>query len=171
LFNQPVSSASPASSAVPPADSTYRLAPGVVVRVLGAALALVALLLVVVTLLVAVVDLSAAVLVVAAALGVAVVLGAAVVLTRWRAVRLAGEGYEVRLPRMVRGVGVPSAGWREVSEAVTTITPHGLPVVVLKLSDGRTTTVPVTLLAADREEFVRDLQRHLQHGQGLRSLS
>jgi hypothetical protein len=58
-----------------------------------------------------------------------------------------------------------------VGEAVTTVTAAGLPVVVLKLTDERTTTIPVTLLAADREEFVRDLQRHLQHGQGLRPLS
>jgi hypothetical protein len=42
--------------------------------------------------------------------------------------------------------------------------------VVLHLRDGRTTTIPVAALAADREEFVRDLQAHLQRGHGLRPL-
>ena len=56
------------------------------------------------------------------------------------------------------------------AEAVTA-TPQGLPVVVLRLVDGRTTTIPVTLLDVDREQFVRDLQAHLQRGQGLRPLS
>jgi hypothetical protein len=42
--------------------------------------------------------------------------------------------------------------------------------VVLHLRDGRTTTIPVEALAADREEFVRDLQEHLQRGHGLRPL-
>ena len=166
----PASPGSP-SSAVPPTDSAYRLAPGVVVRLLGAALAVLALVVVLVTVLVAVADLSAAVLVVVVAIGLVLVLGLAAALTRRLvAVRLGREGYRVHLPRLVRGVGVPAAPWREVTEAVTTTTPSGLPVVVLKLVDARSTTIPVTLLATDREEFVRDLQQHLQHGQGRRPL-
>ncbi len=36
--------------------------------------------------------------------------------------------------------------------------------VVLRLRDGRTTTIPVEMLAVDRESFVRDVQQHLQRG-------
>ena len=43
--------------------------------------------------------------------------------------------------------------------------------MVLRLREDRSTTIPVTALEGDREEFVRDLQAHLQHGQGLRPLS
>jgi hypothetical protein len=42
--------------------------------------------------------------------------------------------------------------------------------VVLRLRDGRTTTIPVQMLAVDREAFVRDVQDHLQRGHGLRKL-
>src|SRR6476661_10470308 len=82
-------------------------------------------------------------------------------------VRLGEQGYRVRL---VRDVGVTAARWTEVGEAVTTTTPRGLAVVELRLGDGRTTTLPVALLDVDREQFVRDLQGHLQRGQGLRPL-
>ena len=42
--------------------------------------------------------------------------------------------------------------------------------MVLRLRNGGTTTIPVDVLAGDREAFVRDLQRHLTDGQGLRPL-
>ena len=61
------------------------------------------------------------------------------------------------------------AGWKDVEDAVTA-TARGVPCVVLRLRDGRTTTIPVDALAADREAFVRDLRAHLQRGQGLRPL-
>ena len=70
---------------------------------------------------------------------------------------------------MVRGVGVAAARWTDVEEVVTTYA-AGSPCVVLRLRDGRTSTIPVTALAGDRDEFVRDLQRHLQRGHGLRPL-
>jgi hypothetical protein len=102
-----------------------------------------------------------------AVLGVAGVLAAGYVLTRrLPVVHLGPEGYRVRL---IRGVGVAAARWTDVGEAVTSL-PGGQPVVVLRLVDGRTTTIPVSALAADREEFVRDLRAHLQRGQGLRPL-
>ncbi len=40
----------------------------------------------------------------------------------------------------------------------------------LRLRDGRTTTIPVGVLAVDKEEFVRELQGRLQRGHGLRPL-
>ena len=75
------------------------------------------------------------------------------------------EGYRVQ---WVRGVGAASARWKDVEDAVTT-TVLEAPVVVLRLRDGRTTTIPVEMLAMDREAFARDLREHLQRGQGLRN--
>jgi hypothetical protein len=80
--------------------------------------------------------------------------------------RLTPEGYRVQ---WVRGVGTPAARWKDVEDAVTT-TVADSPVVVLRLRDGRTTTIPVEMLATDRDAFVRDVQEHLQRGHGLRKL-
>jgi uncharacterized membrane protein len=146
--------------------SDYRLAPTYRARLVGGLLVGLAVLLFVATALVAV-GLPADLVVVLAVLGVAGVLTAGYLLTRRvPVVRLGPAGYRIRL---IRGVGVAAAGWTEVGEAVTAL-PGGQPVVVLKLRDGRTTTIPVAALAADREEFVRDLRAHLQRGQGLRPL-
>ena len=68
--------------------------------------------------------------------------------------RCTPEGYAVRL---VRGAGVTDARWDAVEDAVTT-TRHDVPCVVLRLRDGRTTTIPVGVLAVDKEQFVRELQ-------------
>ena len=149
-----------------PPVSDYRLAPVLAVRFAGAVLVLLAMLLAVLTVLVALLDLPVGVLVAVAALGVLVVLVSAYVLRRTVVVHLGDDGYRVRL---LRGVGVDRAAWTDVREAVTAA-PSGTPVVVLKLADGRSTTIAVQALAADREEFVRDLQAHLQHGHGLRRL-
>ena len=56
------------------------------------------------------------------------------------------------------------------SARLSTTTVADAPVVVLRLRDGRTTTIPVEMLAVDREAFVRDVQDHLQRGHGLRKL-
>ncbi len=134
---------------------------------MGVLLVILAVFLVVATVLVALLRLPLVVLLVVVVLGVVAVLVAAVVVAqRVAVVHLGPDGYRVRL---IRGAGVGAARWRDVAEAGTA-TPNGVPVVVLRLSDGRTTTIPVQALAADREEFVRDLQRHLQDGQGLRPL-
>jgi hypothetical protein len=152
---------------VSPEVSQYRFAPAISARIVGGLLVVLAILLAVATLVVAVAGLSVLVLVAAAAVGVVAVFAVGHVLTRRAAVvRLDATGYRVRL---VRGAGVHAAAWTDVEEAVTS-TPQGLPVVVLKLVDGRTTTLPVTVLDVDREQFVRDLQAHLQRGQGLRPL-
>ena len=160
--------------AAPPPDrsgsatSDYRLAPAVGARVVGGMLVGLAVLLFVATALVALLGLPVDALVVLVLLGVAALfVGGYVVTTRLAIVQLGTEGYRVRL---VRGAGVRAAAWTDVAEAVTA-SPDGLPVVVLKLNGGGTTTIPVTILATDREEFVRDLQAHLKRGQGLRPLS
>jgi hypothetical protein len=66
-------------------------------------------------------------------------------------------------------VGATSAPWTEVTEAGTA-SPAGTPVLVISLRDGRSTTIPVQVLAADRELLVRDLRAHLDAGHGLRPL-
>ena len=160
----------PASASDRPAGSEvsdYRLAPLLAARLVGGLLVVVAVLLLVVTVVVGSVGASADWVVLAAVVGVVLVLAAGYVLVRrLTVVHLGPDGYRVRLGR---GAGVPRAGWREVTEAMTSVR-GDVPVVVLKLHDGRSTTIPVQVLAADREDFVRDLQRHLQDGQGLRPL-
>ena len=147
--------------------TVYRLAPAVAARLLGVVLCTVAVLILISTVLIAAVDLHTVFLLVPA--GLALVLLVATWWT-WRqkgwVVRLTPEGYRVQ---WVRGVGAPSARWKDVEDAVTT-TIAGAPVVVLRLRDGRTTTIPVEMLAVDREAFVRDVQDHLQRGHGLRKL-
>lgn len=90
-----------------------------------------------------------------AASGLVVLLGGAWWLSR-RAyvVRLDQLGYEVRL---VRGAGVKRARWVDVVEAATAEV-HGARCVVLSLRDGRTTTIPVGVLAGDPDEFVTRLR-------------
>lgn len=158
LFNQGMAA---------PQPSDYRLSPALNARLVGLLLVVLALLLFATTAAVAVFNLSPDLLILLAVLGLATVFGLGYLLTR-RAyvVRLDESGYRVR---MIRGVGVSAATWKEVAEAATG-TPRDLPAVVLRLHDGRTTTIPMAALAADREEFVRDLQAHLQRGQGLRKL-
>jgi hypothetical protein len=148
-------------------SSDYRLSPTLGARLMGLLLVVLALLLFVVTALVALLNLTPDLLVVLAALGLVGIFGFGYVLTRrLYVVRLDESGYRVRL---IRGAGVTSAEWKDVDDAATA-TPRGIPCVVLRLRDGRTTTIPVAAVAADREEFVRDLQAHLQRGHGLRPL-
>ena len=144
-------------------SSDYRLSPALGARLMGSALVGLAILVFAVTLVVAALELSAVFVGVVAALGLAAVLVVGHLLTR-RAyvVRLGEDGYQVR---MVRGAGVRAARWVEVEDAVTA-SPHGVDCVVLRLRDGRTTTIPVQVLAADREEFVRDVRAHLEGGSG-----
>jgi hypothetical protein len=153
---------------VSPDVSQYRFAPAISARIVGGLLVVVAVLLSVATLVVALAGLSVLVLAAAAVVGVGAVFLAGHLLTRRiPVVRMDAVGYRVRL---LRGAGTYAAAWTDVQEAVTA-TPEGLPVVVLRLGDGRTTTIPVTLLDVDREQFARDVRAHLRKGQGLRPLT
>ena len=149
----------------PETATVYRLAPAVAARLLGAVLCAVAVLILLSTLAIAVLDLHTLVLLVPVALTIAVLVAT---WWTWRqkgwVARLTAEGYRVQ---WVRGVGAASARWKDVEDAVTTTVAES-PVVVLRLRDGRTTTIPVEMLAVDREAFVRDVQEHLQRGHGLR---
>jgi hypothetical protein len=94
------------------------------------------------------------------------VLGSVVALRRGDVVRLDETGYRVRF---VRGAGVRQASWKDV-EDVTAPTVEGQRCVLLRLRDGRTTTVPVDVLAGSSDAFVKDLQQHLNRGHGYRRL-
>jgi len=149
------------------ADSTYYLAPAFGIRLVGGLLVLLAVVLVIATVVVAVTGLPTAVLVGVTLAGILVTLaGGWLVSRRVPAVRLHASGYRVRL---VRGVGATSASWTDVTRAGTA-SPGGTPVLIISLRDGRATTIPVQVLAADREQLVRDLQAHLDAGHGLRPL-
>ena len=147
--------------------TVHRLAPAIAARLLGVVLCAVAVLILLSTVAIAVVDLHTVFLLVPVAVTVLVLV---LVWWTWRTkgwvARLTAEGYRIQ---WVRGVGTASGRWKDVEDAVTT-TVADAPVVVLRLRDGRTTTIPVEVLATDREEFVRDLQQHLRRGQGHRPL-
>ena len=149
------------------APTFYRLAPALIARFVGLALVGLALLLFVGTAVVALTGLPGDLMV------LVVLLGAVGCLTlgwwlRARAwvLRCTDDGYRVRL---VRGAGVTEARWSAVEDAVTAVR-HDVACVELRLRDGRTTTIPVGVLAVDREQFVRELQGRLQRGHGLRPL-
>jgi hypothetical protein len=148
-----------------PETSVYRLALPLAVRMLGAALVLVALLMVATTVLVVLADWPGGVLVVAFAGGV-LGLGLLWWLLRRAAyvLRVDAAGYRVGV---VRGAGVRRAPWTEVREAATTVR-DDVPYLVLELTGNRRTTLPVSVIAGDPAALVGDLQARLQAGHGLR---
>lgn len=151
------------SSAQPTRVTDYRLAPLVMARFVGAYLVLLALLLLVATAVVVAADLTADLLVLALGLGVLGLIGIAWWLrSRLVVVRLTEAGYRVR---MVRAAGATEARWTEVEDAVAAA-PSGIDCLVLRLRDGRSTTIPMQLVAADKDDFARDVRAHLQHAAG-----
>ena len=141
-----------------PVTSDYRLSPLLAARLLGASLVVFGLLVFLAT---AVVVLFSAPVLILTLTVVACVVGVFTVgwfLTRRTyVVHLDAEGYHVRY---VRGAGVTRARWADVEDAVTT-TVAGSPCVVLRLRDGRSTTIPVDVLAGDRDEFVQQVLAYL----------
>lgn len=79
-------------------------------------------------------------------------------------VRLDDLGYEVR---WVRGAGVKRGRWSDVEDAVATTVADDR-CIVLRRRDGGTTTIPVDILGGSADDFVRDLQEHLNRGHGYR---
>jgi hypothetical protein len=151
-----------------PVSTDYRFAPALLVRLLGALIAGLGVLLVVGVMLVVTLDLPVAVLTSLVVLAVVVVAaGGLVVSRRARLVHFDEDGYQVRL---LRGAGVRRARWREVEDAVTA-TVSGHDCVVLRLRDGRTTTIPVGVLDTDPLSFMTDLRSRLDAGHGYRRLS
>jgi hypothetical protein len=147
--------------------SDYRLAPGLAARLTGALLVVAAAAVLGTTVVTLLARLPVAVVLAVAVLVVLVLAPVAWWLLRRAVVLHTDErGYRVRL---VRGTGTRAAAWRDVEDAVATWV-AGSPCIVLRLRDGRTTTIPVEAVAGDREQLVRDLQDRLQHGHGLSPL-
>ena len=142
------------------ADLTYyRLAPTVQARLLGAAVVALALLVFAGTAVVIAARIDFAWLFIPLVLGVAVVAGFGWWLrNKAYVLRASAQGYRIAF---VRGAGVREARWADIQEAVTTM-PAGTPCLELRLKKGGATTIPVTILSIDREQFVRELQAYLK---------
>ncbi len=137
----------------------YRLAPALVLRAAGAALLLLAVVVLVLSLVAAAADWPFWPVALVALAGLVTVAAGGWYLARAAyVVRLDSSGYRVRL---VRGAGVRRARWVDVAEA-STAEVRGLACVRLSLRDGRTTTVPMAVLAGDRDEFVTRLRTLLR---------
>jgi hypothetical protein len=148
--------------------SDYRLSQPLIARLLGISLAVLGVLVLLLTLLVGLFGLPTGVLGAGIILAVAAFLAVGFLLLRGTpVVRLDQTGYRVRF---VRGAGVSQARWTDVEDVVAT-TMEGERCVVLRLRDGRTTTVPVRALAGSTDAFVRDLQEHLNRGHGYRRIN
>jgi hypothetical protein len=145
-------------------STTYRLAAPLAARVVGGALVVVAVLVLLATLLVAVLQWSPWVLLVVGLVALVAVLAAAVAVRRRPLLSISDDGYRVR---WVRGAGVHAAAWSEVADAVTAA-PAGVDCVVLRLRDGRTTSIPVAAVAADRNALVAEVRERLRRAEGLR---
>jgi hypothetical protein len=149
-------------------SSAYRFSRALLVRSVGALLVLLGLLVVLLAVLVSLFDLPGTVLTVGVVVAVVLVVGAAVAASRLTTVLVLDEtGYRVRL---LRGAGTRAARWREVEDAVT-MTIAGHDCVVLRLKDGRTTTVPVDVLETSPEALLEELSGRLDRGHGYRRLS
>ncbi len=147
------------SDTQPSRVTDYRLAPPVMARFVGAYLVLLAAVLLAVTAAVALADLNADLLVLALGLGLLGLIGVAWWLrSRLVVVRLTEAGYQVR---MIRSAGATEARWSDVEDAVAA-SPSGTDCVVLRLRDGRSTTIPVQLVAGDKDDFARDVREHLK---------
>ena len=148
-------------------SSVYRLSRVLAARILGVLVAVVGGLVILLTLAVALLHLSSTVLVVGIVVAVLLLLLGGLTLTRGAAVvRLDDEGYRVRL---IRGAGVTQARWLDVEDVVATVV-AGERCIVIRLRDGRTTTVPVRMLAGTTDDFLQDLQGHLNRGHGYRRI-
>lgn len=148
--------------------SEYRLSQPVVVRMMGALLVMLGVVVLLMTLGVGLLDLPTVVLSVGIVPVALLLLAGGFALTRGvTLVRLDDAGYRVRF---VRGAGVHQARWTDVEDVVAA-TVAGERCVVLRLRDGRTTTIPMRMLAGSADDFARDLQVHLDRGHGYRRLT
>ncbi|QCX28856.1 hypothetical protein [Nocardioides jishulii] len=145
--------------------SDYRFSPALTARLLGLTMLLMAVVVALVTLGVAVANWHSSVLLVPCIVVIVVVLALMAWTNGW-VVRLSDEGYQVR---RIRSVGVPAARWKDVEDAVTSER-LGSPVLILRLRDGGTTTIPVAALHVDREAFANAVADHLNRGHGIRPL-
>ncbi len=140
----------------------YRLAPALAARLLGVGLVLLALLVLLATCVVVLAAWPQRLLLLVGAFGLAALASAAWVLRRRVLVSLTEVGYRVSL---VRGAGVSAARWADVEDAVAQ-TRLGERCVLIRLRDGRSTTIPTSAIAGDPEDFARDVRRFLRDFSG-----
>jgi hypothetical protein len=146
--------------------TAYRLSARTQLRLVGAVLVLSGLLVLLLVAGVVLLPVPGPILTVAVVLAVVAVLATTLTVRSVDVVRLEKSGYRVRL---LRGAGVRQAGWKNVEDVVAT-TVAGERCVQVRLRDGRSTIIPVDLLAGRTDDFVRDLQQHLNTGHGYRPL-
>ena len=145
------------------AATEFGLAPQLRARLMGSCLLGLGLVLAVASLLVALLGLPPdSIIGLAVLVVIAIFVLGFVLVRRWFVVRVDETGYQVRF---VRGAGVRAARWADV-EDVQTQTLAGSRCLVLRLRDGRQTTVPVDLIEGDRDDFVRELQDRLEVANG-----
>jgi hypothetical protein len=138
-------------------SSSYRFSGPFVVRLMGLCLVLGGLVVLLLAALVALTPLPGLVLLAGVVVVLVLTLLLVVAARRGSVVRFDGTGYRVRF---VRGAGVHQGTWAQVEDVATT-TVAGQKCVLLRLRDGRSTTVPVGVLAGSPDAFVDDLRVHL----------
>ncbi len=140
-------------------DTSYRLAPALGFRLVGRSLVTLGVLVAVVTVVGLLVGGGWVPVGAVAVVGLLLVAAWAWwLLRRAAALRLTSEGYAVRL---LAGVGEASAPWSAVGE-VLAASPAGEACLVLTLTDGRMTRLPMAALAADPDTVARDVRRRVR---------
>lgn len=140
-------------------DTSYRLAPGLGFRLVGRSLVTLGVLVVIATLVGLLTGGGWVPAGVVTVVGLLLVAGWAWwLLRRAAALRLSTEGYAVRL---LSGVGAPAAPWSAVDEVVAA-SPGGEQCLVLTLTDGRLTRLPMAALAADPDAIALDVRRRVR---------
>lgn len=153
----------PRSTSQPPDVLVRPLAPSLRLRLLGAALVAAAGLLLLVALLSWALSLPSVVMSVAVVVVTLVVLVVLAVLgPRHWVLRLDDDGYRVR---GIRSAQARSGRWSDVLD-VRTGTVDGVRCTMLRLRDGRRTTVPVDVLAGDSEQLVERISALLDRSRG-----
>ena len=158
-----------AASSSPLTDDVVRraLAPALRARLLGSGLVAVGVVLLVVLVLGWLVALPGALvtgLVALSVIGVVALLG--LLGPRHWVLRMDHDGYRVR---GLRSAQARSSRWADVLDLQAT-TVQGARCLVLRLRDGRTTTLPVDALEGDREQLTELVTAHLDRGHGYRRL-
>jgi hypothetical protein len=161
----------PARSA-PSGPQSFALAPALRARLLGTGLAAVGIVVLLGMLLSWALDLPTAFVsgfVVLACVGV-LTLGLLLGLRHW-VLRLDEHGYRVRVLRSAGPAAdqARTARWADVLDLQSS-TVAGQRCVVLRLRDGRTTTLPVDVIEGDSTALVETLTAHLDRGHGYRRL-
>ncbi len=143
--------------------TTYRLDPAVVLRAAGPVFVVVG----VCWVLLALAGGGTALRALVALLTLALLVAAVVALIRPpRVLTLSADGFRVS---MVRGVGAASADWSEV-DSVDIRVARGSPSIVVALTGGRSSVVPLSLLGRRGLEALREIHDRLNQAHGYRHL-